>query len=254
MDQENSLQVFAEAIIGGFDMKRKTASMQPKVETLELPSENTERLNSLAKALIKEAIVNNKARKDMYELIDELWNETFLEVYPLEEESDEEKTFREKAKIFLKKNEDQFKTYFNNMPIDLQNVKLPAQLKRSLYNKGSFVKRYDCWDGVQAIKPSIEIETSIVLEVICAINKAFSKYDHISEKHIVEIAVKRMNSIYVEQRRSQAVYVRLVLNWLVIYFRGNRSSKECKEFISQFDCESKFEEILCKLIFEISNC
>lgn len=39
----------------------------------------------------------------MYELIDELWNETFLEVYPLEEESDEEKTFREKAKIFLKK-------------------------------------------------------------------------------------------------------------------------------------------------------
>ena len=59
-------------------MKRKTASMQPKVETLELPSENTERLNSLAKALIKEAIVNNKARKDMYELIDELWNETFL--------------------------------------------------------------------------------------------------------------------------------------------------------------------------------
>lgn len=190
----------------------------------------------------------------MYELIDELWNETFLEVYPLEEESDEEKTFREKAKIFLKKNEDQFKTYFNNMPIDLQNVKLPAQLKRSLYNKGSFVKRYDCWDGVQAIKPSIEIETSIVLEVICAINKAFSKYDHISEKHIVEIAVKRMNSIYVEQRRSQAVYVRLVLNWLVIYFRGNRSSKECKEFISQFDCESKFEEILCKLMFEISNC
>lgn len=229
-------------------MKRKTASMQPKVETLELPSENTERLNSLAKALIKEAIVNNKARKDMYELIDELWNETFLEVYPLEEESDEEKTFREKAKIFLKKNEDQFKTYFNNMPIDLQNVKLPAQLKRSLYNKGSFVKRYDCWNGVQAIKPSI------VLEVICAINKAFSKYDHISEKHIVEIAVKRMNSIYVEQRRSQAVYVRLVLNWLVIYFRGNRSSKECKEFINQFDCESKFEEILCKLIFEISNC
>ena len=108
MYQENSLQVFAEAIIGGFDMKRKTASMQPKVETLELPSENTERLNSLAKALIKEAIVNNKARKDMYELIDELWNETFLEVYPLEEESDEEKTFREKAKIFLKKNEDQF--------------------------------------------------------------------------------------------------------------------------------------------------
>ena len=101
MYQENSLQVFAEAIIGGFDMKRKTASMQPKVETLELPSENTERLNSLAKALIKEAIVNNKARKDMYELIDELWNETFLEVYPLEEESDEEKTFREKAKIFL---------------------------------------------------------------------------------------------------------------------------------------------------------
>ena len=59
-------------------MKRKTASMQPKVETLELPSENTERLNSLAKALIKEAIVNNKARKDMYELIDELWNETFF--------------------------------------------------------------------------------------------------------------------------------------------------------------------------------
>ena len=50
-------------------MKRKTASIQPKVETLELPSENTERLNSLAKALIKEAIVNNKARKDMYELI-----------------------------------------------------------------------------------------------------------------------------------------------------------------------------------------
>lgn len=41
MYQENSLQVFAEAIIGGFDMKRKTASMQPKVETLELPSENT---------------------------------------------------------------------------------------------------------------------------------------------------------------------------------------------------------------------
>ena len=78
MYQENSLQVFAEAIIGGFDMKRKTASMQPKVETLELPSENTERLNSLAKALIKEAIVNNKARKDMYELIDELWNETFF--------------------------------------------------------------------------------------------------------------------------------------------------------------------------------
>ena len=32
MYQENSLQVFAEAIIGGFDMKRKTASMQPKVE------------------------------------------------------------------------------------------------------------------------------------------------------------------------------------------------------------------------------
>ena len=171
----------------------------------------------------------------MYELIDELWNETFLEVYPLEEESDEEKTFREKAKIFLKKNEDQFKTYFNNMPIDLQNVKLPAQLKKSLYNKGSFVNRYyDCWDGVQAIKPSIEIETSIVLEVICAINKAFS--------------------IYVEQRRSQAVYARLVLNWLVIYFRGSRSSKECMEFISQFDCESKFEEILCKLMFEVSNC
>ena len=61
-------------------MKRKTASMQPKVETLELPSENTERLNSLAKALIKEAIVNNKARKDMYELIDELWNETFFDL------------------------------------------------------------------------------------------------------------------------------------------------------------------------------
>lgn len=87
-------------------MKRKTASMQPKVETLELPSENTERLNSLAKALIKEAIVNNKARKDMYELIDELWNETFLEVYPLEEESEEKKHLREKAKNFLKKNED----------------------------------------------------------------------------------------------------------------------------------------------------
>ena len=235
-------------------MKRKTATMQQKVETLELPSENTERLNSLAKALIKEAIVNNKARKDMYELIDELWNETFLEVYPLEEESDEEKTFREKAKIFLKKNEDQFKTYFNNMPIDLQNVKLPAQLKRSLYNKGSFVKRYDCWDGVQAIKPSIEIETSIVLEVICAINKAFSKYDHISEKHIVEIAVKRMNSIYVEQRRSQAVYIRLVLDLLVIYFKRNASSKECAEFINQFDCESKFEVMVCKLMFEISNC
>lgn len=99
-----------------------------------------------------------------------------------------------------------------------------------------------------------EAKFAYVLEVICAINKAFSKYDHISEKHIVEIAVKRMNSIYVEQRRSQAVYVRLVLNWLVIYFRGNRSSKECKEFINQFDCESKFEEILCKLMFEISNC
>ena len=61
-------------------MKRKTASIQPKVETLELPSENTERLNSLAKALIKEAIVNNKVRKDMYELIDELWNETFFDL------------------------------------------------------------------------------------------------------------------------------------------------------------------------------
>lgn len=84
-------------------MKRKTASMQPKVETLELPSENTERLNSLAKALIKEAIVNNKARKDMYELIDELWNETFLEVYPLEEESDEEKHLEKKPKFFLRK-------------------------------------------------------------------------------------------------------------------------------------------------------
>ena len=83
MYQENSLQVFAEAIIGGFDMKRKTASMQPKVETLKLPSENTERLNSLAKALIKEAIVNNKARKDMYELIDELWNETFFNLCPI---------------------------------------------------------------------------------------------------------------------------------------------------------------------------
>lgn len=236
-------------------MKRKTASIQPKVETLELPSKNTERLNSLAKALIKEAIINNKARKDMYDLIDELWNETFLEVYPLEEESDEEKAFREKAKNFLKKNEDQFKIYFNGRPsLDFQNMRLPAQLKRSVYNKGSFKNRYDCWDGVQAIKPTIEIETSIVLEVICAINKAFSKYDHIDEKHIVEIAVKRMNSIYVEQRRSQAVYVRLVLNWLVIYFRGSRLSNECMEFISQFDCESKFEEILCKLIFEVSNC
>ena len=75
-------------------MKRKTASMQPKVETLELPSENTERLNSLAKALIKEAIVNNKARKDMYELIDELWNETFLEEKP--------KFFLRKMKINLR--------------------------------------------------------------------------------------------------------------------------------------------------------
>mgnify|MGYP004679160753 FL=1 len=238
-------------------MKRKTASIQPKVETLELPSENTERLNSLAKALIKEAIVNNKVRKDMYELIDELWNETFLEVYPLEEESDKEKAFREKAKIFLEKNENQFKAYFSQMSGgELQKVKLPAQLKNRLgYRKGYYdSQRYNCWDVLQSIKPTIEIETSIVLEVICAINKAFQEYDHITEKHIEEIAVKRMNSIYVEQRRSQAVYIRLVLDLLVIYFKRNASSKECAEFINQFDCESKFEVMVCKLMFEVSNC
>ena len=238
-------------------MKRKTASMQPKVETLELPSENTERLNSLAKALIKEAIVNNKVRKDIYELINKFWNETFLEVYPLEEESDEEKAFREKAKIFLEKNEDQFKTYFNNMSsVELQKFRFPEQLKRLLsYREGYGDNyRYNCWDCLKLIKPSIEIETSIVLEVICAINKAFQEYDHITEKNIEEIATKRMNSIYVEQSRSQAVYVRLVLNWLVIYFKRSISSNECAEFINQFDCESKFEVMVCKLIFEVNNC
>lgn len=239
-------------------MKRKTASMQPKVETLELPSENTERLNSLAKALIKEAIINNKVRKDMYLLIDKLWNETFIEVFPLEEESDEEKAFRDKAKSFLEKNEEKIKTYFNNMSsADLIRIQLPAQFKKILYNNRGYRNGnniYKCWDCLMAIKPSIAIDTSIVLEVICAINKAFSRYDHISEKDIAEIAVKRMNTIYVEQRRSQAVYVKMVVDWLISYFKLGVRSNECLDFISQFDCENKFEEILCRLIFEVNNC
>lgn len=238
-------------------MKKKTTTIQPKVEE-KLPMENTVCLNSLAKALIKEAIINNKTRKDMYVLIDELWNETFLEVYPLEEESDEEKAFRDKAKTFLEKNEKQFKEYFNNMSgSDLQKVQLPAQLRKKLYERRGYVSSYDkykCWDILVDIKPSIEIETSIFLEVMCAINKAFSKYDHINEKNIVEIAVKRMNSIYVEQRRAQAMYAKLVLNWLVEYFKCGKLSDECDQFISQFDCENKFETILCKMIFEVNNC
>lgn len=238
-------------------MKKKTTIVQPKVE-VKLPKENTKCLDNLAKDLIKEAIINNKTRKDMYLLIDKLWNETFLEVFPLEEESDEEKAFRKKAKTFLDENEKQFKEYFNNMSgSDMQKVKLPSTLKKKLANRRGYVSsyaKYECWDALMAIKPSIEIETSVFLEVICAINKAFTGYDHINEKNIVEIAVKRMNSIYVEQRRAQTLYAKLVLNWLIEYFKCMKSSKECEEFISQFDYENKFEAILCKMIFEVSNC
>lgn len=238
-------------------MKKKITTIQPEVEA-KLPKENTKCLDSLVKDLIKEAIINNKTRKDMYLLIDKLWNEMFLEVFPLEEESDEEKTFREKARTFLNENEIQLKEYFNNMSgSDLQKVKLPATLKKKLANWRGYASsyaKYKCWDALMEIKPSIEIETSIFLEVICAINKAFSRYDHIKEKNIVEIAVKRMNSIYVEQIRAQTLYAKLVLNWLIEYFKCMRSSKECEEFISQFDCENKFEAIMCKLIFEVSNC
>lgn len=239
-------------------MKKKTAAAYTKVEKLELPKENTECLNSLAKALIREAIINNKTRKDMYLLIDKLWNETFIEVFPLEEESEAEKAFRAKAKSFLEKNEEKFMAYFNNMSsADLIKVQLPAQFKKILYNNRGYRNGnniYKCWECLMGIKPSIEIDTSIVLEIICAVNKAFSRYDHIKEKDIVEIAVKRMNTIYVEQRRSQAIYVKMVLDWLISYFKLGIRSKECLDFISQFDCENKFEEILCRLIFEVTNC
>ena len=164
-------------------MKKKVTS----VTTQEQKETNIMSLESYAKAFIREALISKTKKTDAIKMIQDLWAEAYVETFPLEEETLNEKAFREKARTFLNKHNEKIEKYINS-------TTFVSTLEWSYLNK-----LYS--------ETFIPVETSIFLEVLCSIYKAFNELESVAIENIVHFAKNRLDKIYAPIASQNKQYI-----------------------------------------------
>lgn len=234
--------------IGGKDMKKK-------ITTKPIPEEtNIKPLDILVKEFIKGAIVNNLNKKGAIEKVKENWNDIYFELFPLPEETSEEKEFRKKAIIFWDKNKRDVIQFINSKLEFSLNRKRNQRLSEILMEIDYDFQAYEEFSQIYARVNSSVDPSTFIIEIFCAIYKSFEGLDSIYINDIAKIASERINRIYYDLTNKNREVSMIIIRWLMDYWYSKGMSKDTLEFINEYSCSNETEKFVCYIVYEIKNC